>query len=122
MLFTYRFGPRFVPLSDAYNKKYRDLAKKVASELKMTYVKEGVYVVQSGPCFETVTECRLLRLLGADVTGTKNDITNLKAHLSLRALHKTFYYLSFESYTCIADIFITRHMTHFNNNHFRLLV
>ena len=65
----FRFGPRFVPLSDAYSKKYRDLAKDVARELSMDYVKEGVYVVQSGPCFETVTECCLFRMLGADVTG-----------------------------------------------------
>lgn len=58
-----------MPLSDAYNKKYRDLAKEIAQELGMDYLKEGIYVFQSGPCFETVTECCLFRMLGADVTG-----------------------------------------------------
>ena len=64
-----RFGPRFPAMSDAYDRELRDLTKKVASELKMDFVKEGVYIVQGGPCFETVAECRMMMLLGADVTG-----------------------------------------------------
>lgn len=65
-----RIGPRFPPMSDAYNKKYRDIAKETAKELGFNdFIREGVYSFLTGPTFETVTECRLLRLLGSDATG-----------------------------------------------------
>lgn len=67
----FRIGPRFPPMSDAYNKKYRDIAKETAKELGFNdFIREGVYSFLTGPTFETVTECRLLRLLGSDATGT----------------------------------------------------
>lgn len=57
-------------MSDAYNKKYRDIAKETAMELGFNdFIREGVYSFLTGPTFETVTECRLLRLLGSDATG-----------------------------------------------------
>lgn len=57
-------------MSDAYNKKYRDIAKETAKELGFNdFIREGVYSFLTGPTFETVTECRLLRLLGSDATG-----------------------------------------------------
>lgn len=66
----FRIGPRFPPMSDAYNKKYRDIAKETAKELGFNdFIREGVYSFLTGPTFETVTECRLLRLLGSDATG-----------------------------------------------------
>ena len=64
-----RFGRRFVALSNAYNQYYLDVAHTVARDLEMTGVKEGVYAFQVGPCYETVTESRMMRLLGADVAG-----------------------------------------------------
>lgn len=65
-----RIGPRFPPMSDAYNRKYRDIAKETAQELGFNdFIREGVYSFLTGPTFETVTECRLLRLLGSDATG-----------------------------------------------------
>lgn len=66
----FRIGPRFPPMSDAYNRKYRDIAKETAQELGFNdFIREGVYSFLTGPTFETVTECRLLRLLGSDATG-----------------------------------------------------
>jgi len=64
-----KFGPRFPALSDAYDKELSAMGKKAAAELGYDFVHEGVYCVQSGPCFETIAECRMLRILGADVTG-----------------------------------------------------
>lgn len=64
-----RFGPRFPAMSEAYDPKLRKLAKKVGDDLGFDFVREGVYVMQVGPCFETVTECKMLRNMGADVTG-----------------------------------------------------
>lgn len=65
-----RFGPRFPAMSEAYDKDLRLLAQKVAKELDMEKIlRQGVYSMQGGPCFETVAECRALKMLGADVTG-----------------------------------------------------
>lgn len=65
-----RFGPRFPPMSKAYNKEYRKLAKTIAEELGYNkYLREGVYCSLGGPCYETVTECRFLRNAGADAVG-----------------------------------------------------
>ncbi|XP_061163626.1 purine nucleoside phosphorylase-like isoform X1 [Saccostrea echinata] len=65
-----RIGPRFPPMSDAYNKEYRAIAKQTAKELGFSdFIREGVYSFLTGPTFETVTECRLLRLIGTDATG-----------------------------------------------------
>ncbi|ESO82268.1 hypothetical protein LOTGIDRAFT_223434 [Lottia gigantea] len=65
-----RFGPRFPAMSGSYDKKYRDLARSVAKNMNMeSYLQEGVYSMMVGPAFETVTECRLLEILGVDATG-----------------------------------------------------
>ena len=69
-----RFGPRFPAMSEAYDQKLRRLGLDVADQMGMQ-IREGVYVMQSGPCYESVTECRLLSLLGADVTGENNKYT-----------------------------------------------
>ena len=64
-----RFGPRFPALSKTYDKELQKLAKDVAGDLGYDCIKEGVYFVQSGPCYETVAECRYIRMAGADVVG-----------------------------------------------------
>jgi hypothetical protein len=59
-------------MSDAYNKEYREIAKQTAKELGFSdFIREGVYSFLTGPTFETVTECRLLRMIGTDATGIK---------------------------------------------------
>lgn len=62
------WGPRFPDMSNAYEKKLRDIAKNVANELNIP-VYEGVYVAVSGPNFETPAELRMLRWMGADAVG-----------------------------------------------------
>ncbi|XP_047446563.1 purine nucleoside phosphorylase 5b [Mugil cephalus] len=65
-----RFGVRFPCMSDAYDRKLRQLAHDVAEELGYSdFLREGVYCVLGGPSFETIAECRMLHRLGADAVG-----------------------------------------------------
>ncbi|KAK5860354.1 hypothetical protein PBY51_021839 [Eleginops maclovinus] len=65
-----RFGIRFPCMSDAYDRKLRQMALDVASELGYNdFFREGVYCVVGGPSFETIAECRMLHRLGADAVG-----------------------------------------------------
>lgn len=61
-------GVRFPDMSEAYSRRLREIAKVSASELGFE-VREGVYVGLLGPNYETPTEIRMLRTLGADVVG-----------------------------------------------------
>jgi purine-nucleoside phosphorylase len=63
-----RFGPRFPDMSEAYSKRYREIAGQVAAELRIP-VSEGVYAAMRGPSFETPAEIRYLRTIGADLVG-----------------------------------------------------
>lgn len=62
------WGPRFPDMSNAYDKDLRELAKNVAVELGIP-VYEGVYIAVAGPNFETPSELRMLRWMGADAVG-----------------------------------------------------
>uniref|UniRef100_A0A4W4H3V5 Purine nucleoside phosphorylase n=1 Tax=Electrophorus electricus TaxID=8005 RepID=A0A4W4H3V5_ELEEL len=65
-----RFGTRFPCMSDAYDRKLRQLALDVGQELGYShFLREGVYCVLGGPSFETIAECRMLNRLGADAVG-----------------------------------------------------
>uniref|UniRef100_A0A8C4ZX97 Purine nucleoside phosphorylase n=1 Tax=Gadus morhua TaxID=8049 RepID=A0A8C4ZX97_GADMO len=65
-----RFGVRFPCMSDAYDRKLREMAHEVGEELGFSdFLKEGVYVVLGGPSFETIAECRMLHSMGADAVG-----------------------------------------------------
>lgn len=61
-------GPRFLDMSEAYCKEYRELAKQIAEKNNIR-VKEGVYMGVSGPCFETPAEYRCFYRMGADAVG-----------------------------------------------------
>ena len=62
------FGPRFPDMSQAYDRKLCDLARKVAGENQLD-LREGVYAGLSGPSFETPADLRFLRTAGADAVG-----------------------------------------------------
>ncbi len=69
-LSNFSFGPRFPPMTVAYDKELRILARKIAQEYGFNdFVREGVYVHITGPNYETPSECRYLRLCGADAVG-----------------------------------------------------
>lgn len=62
------FGPRFPDLSNAYTKDLVKKAKEVSKELNID-AKTGVYMMFSGPTYETPAEIRMARILGADAVG-----------------------------------------------------
>ncbi|MBZ0292180.1 MAG: purine-nucleoside phosphorylase [Anaerolineae bacterium] len=62
------FGPRFLGMSQTYDRELRQQALHVADDAGVT-LHEGVYVCLSGPTFETPAEVRMLRTLGADAVG-----------------------------------------------------
>ncbi|MFY4775901.1 purine-nucleoside phosphorylase [Metabacillus sp. RGM 3146] len=61
-------GVRFPDLSEAYSKRLRLLAKNTAGRIGLS-VKEGVYVANTGPSYETPAEIRMLRVMGGDAVG-----------------------------------------------------
>lgn len=62
------FGPRFVDMSEPYNKKMIAAAEKVAAENNIT-VHQGVYVGLQGPTFETPAEYGMIKAIGGDMVG-----------------------------------------------------
>lgn len=62
------FGPRFPDMTDTYDRVLREKLK-AAAEKESIALREGVYVMMSGPSFETPAEIRFLRTIGADAVG-----------------------------------------------------
>ncbi len=62
------FGPRFPDMTFAYNRKHIELAEKCAKDLNIK-IEKGVYCFYKGPNFETPSEIKALRVLGADAVG-----------------------------------------------------
>ena len=75
-----RFGPRFPPLVDAYDPAFRAAALE-AGERTGVALREGVYIMLSGPSYETRAELRMLRSLGGDAVGMST------AHEAIVARH-----------------------------------
>ena len=72
-------------MSDAYDRKLRELAHQVGDELGFgDFLKEGVYCVLGGPSFETIAECRMLHSMGADAVGESTNCGhwNMVTHTS----------------------------------------
>ena len=63
-----RLGPRFPDLSHAYTPALQELARACARDLGIQ-IREGVYCMMSGPCYETPAEIRMVRMLGGDAVG-----------------------------------------------------
>jgi purine-nucleoside phosphorylase len=81
-----RFGQRFVPMTDAYDITLRARAREAAGRAGIT-LREGVYVMLSGPSYETRAELRLLRTLGIDAVGLSTVHEVLVArHMGVRVL------------------------------------
>ncbi|MDR0431144.1 MAG: purine-nucleoside phosphorylase [Tannerellaceae bacterium] len=62
------FGPRFPDVSDVYSKKLRTEVKRRALDEGIA-LSEGVYIMYSGPNYETPAEIRFFRTIGADAVG-----------------------------------------------------
>jgi len=61
-------GTRFPDMSLVYSHQLLDLAEKIARRLEIPHHR-GVYAAMSGPNYETRSEYRFLRKIGADVVG-----------------------------------------------------
>ena len=62
------FGPRFPDVSDLYSSNLRLKIKLAAVEAGIG-LRQGVYMMFSGPSYETPAEIRMARILGADAVG-----------------------------------------------------
>ncbi|WP_100398462.1 purine-nucleoside phosphorylase [Bacillus sp. FJAT-44742] len=79
-------GPRFPDLSSAYDEKLRAVAKETAQSLNMS-IREGVYIGNTGPAYETPAEVKMARTLGGDAVGMSTVPEVLAArHGGLRVL------------------------------------
>ena len=63
-----RFGPRFVNMSEPYSRELITKAKNIAIDLNIE-VKDGIYYGLQGPTFETLSEYRMVKIVGADCVG-----------------------------------------------------
>jgi purine-nucleoside phosphorylase len=81
-----RWGPRFPDMSEAYDKKFRELAHQASREIGGELY-EGVYAALSGPSYETPAEIRYLRAIGADLVGMSTVPEVIVAsHMGIRCL------------------------------------
>jgi purine-nucleoside phosphorylase len=79
-------GPRFPDMSEAYSKRYRDLACEAGREMALDLA-EGVYAALPGPSYETPAEIRYLRTIGADLVGMSTAPEAIAAnHLGMKVL------------------------------------
>lgn len=81
-----RFGVRFLDLTQAYFRPYRQIALEAGKRLGINMF-EGVYAALPGPTYETPSEVRMLRTLGADVVGmsTVGEVIAAR-HMNMRVL------------------------------------
>jgi len=82
-----RFGERFPPLARAYDPVLRALARSIAATQADTTLHEGVYVMVTGPGYETSAELKFLHAVGADVVGMSTVPEVVVArHMQMRVL------------------------------------
>jgi purine-nucleoside phosphorylase len=62
------FGPRFPDMSEPYAKRLIDRAFAIGKELDID-LKQGVYFGVTGPTFETRSEYKMIKFVGADAVG-----------------------------------------------------
>lgn len=79
-------GPRFVDMTEPYDKKLSDLLKKCLKKEKAR-VHDGVYVGVMGPTYETAAEIRFFAMIGGGSVGmsTVSDVIAAR-HAGLRVV------------------------------------
>lgn len=63
-----QFGPRFPDMTTVYSKRIRAIAHEIGNEMGLD-LKEGIYVSETGPTYETRAEYKMFKMLGGDVVG-----------------------------------------------------
>ena len=61
-------GTRFPDMSEVYSKELIQKAEEIAQKLNINYQK-GVYAATTGPSYETPSEVKMFRMLGANAVG-----------------------------------------------------
>ena len=80
------FGPRFPDMSTVYNPELREKVLELASAEGIALA-QGVYVMFSGPCYETPAEVRFARIMGGDLVGMSTVPEAIVAnHCGMRVL------------------------------------
>lgn len=80
------FGPRFPDMSGVYTRELREKLKPLAAQAGLA-LREGVYMMYSGPNYETPAEIRAFRALGADAVGMSTVPEALVArHCGMRVM------------------------------------
>jgi purine-nucleoside phosphorylase len=100
-----RFGERFPAMTDAYDPHLRHAAREAGARIGTT-LREGVYVMLSGPAYETRAEMRMLRSLGGDAVGMST------AHETVVARHAGRRVLGFSLVTNKATDDVAEGATH----------
>ncbi len=72
-------GPRFPDMSDIYDRKLRNIVKATARRLDIQ-LRDGVYIQLTGPSYETPSEIRMARILGADAVGMSTGCEAIAAN------------------------------------------
>jgi len=81
-----QFGPRFPDMTNAYDKRFRELTLAAGRRLNIG-LGEGVYAALAGPSYETPAEIQYLRSIGADLVGMSTVPEVIAArHSGIRAL------------------------------------
>lgn len=78
------FGTRFPDMTRPYDPVFRKEAKEIAAQLGIK-VKEGVYLADTGPSYETPAEYNFYRIAGADLVGMSTVAeVNVARHQEMR--------------------------------------
>ena len=81
-----RFGPRFPDMTYAYDREYREVAKREAKQLNIPLF-EGIYAAMHGPSYETPAEIQMLARIGADLVGMSTVPEVIVArHMDMRVM------------------------------------
>jgi purine-nucleoside phosphorylase len=79
-------GPRFPDMSEAYSKRYREIAREAGKGMGLDLA-EGIYAAVPGPSYETPAEIRYLRTIGADLVGMSTVPEAIAAnHMGMKVL------------------------------------
>lgn len=80
------YGTRFPDMSQVYDLKLRQLTDLCAKELRLR-IRHGVYAQLTGPSYETPSEIRALKAIGADAVGMSTAAEAVTArHANMRVL------------------------------------
>lgn len=76
-----KFGPRFIPTSNAYSKELAELAFATGKELNLSEtIRHGCYAMMPGPNYESIAELNMLKTVGADAVGMSTAPEIMVAH------------------------------------------